>query len=134
VNAFVDTSWLAAIALGQPGHKRLMAVRDDFGRTFAASLLEAELWSVCRREGVAVEPRHTDGIAFVMPTRSLLPEVERVLEAGHLRGADLWHLACALFLSPDPTQLAFLTLDRRQAEVAATLGFRVVAGDEREGD
>jgi len=129
VNAFVDTSWLVAIAMGQPGHERLAAVRDSFERTFAASLLEAELWSVCRREGVAVEPRHTDDIAFVMPARSLLPEIERILEVGYLRGADLWHLACALYLSPVPDELAFLTLDRRQAEVASMLGFRVATGD-----
>lgn len=76
-----------------------------------------------------MEARHTDAIAFVMPARSLLPEIARILDVGHLRGADLWHLACALFLSPDPTQLAFLTLDRRQAEVAATLGFRVATDD-----
>ncbi len=129
MNAFVDTSWLAAIALGQQGHERLEAVREGFERTFAASLLEAELWSACQREGVAVEARHTDAIAFVRPTRSLVPEIERILDTGDLRGADLWHVACALFLSPDPTQLAFLTLDRRQAQVAAALGFRVATDD-----
>jgi hypothetical protein len=118
-----------AIALGQPGHERLEAVRDDFERAFAAGLLEAEFWSVCRREGVAPDARHTDAISFVMPARSLVPEIERILDAGHLRGADLWHLACALYLSPDPTELTFLTLDRRQAEVASALGFRVATGD-----
>jgi hypothetical protein len=34
-------------------------------------------------------------------------------------------LACALFLDPDVNQLVFLTLDRRQREVAKAVGFRV---------
>jgi hypothetical protein len=40
-----------------------------------------------------------------------------------LKGADLWHLANALFLSPDAEDLSFLTLDTRQADVAGRLGF-----------
>jgi hypothetical protein len=46
-----------------------------------------------------------------------------VLEHGYLRGADLWHLACALFVVDEPDMLTFLTLDTRQQEVAAALGF-----------
>jgi len=44
---------------------------------------------------------------------------------GHLKGADLWHLACALVVSPDPGEITFLTLDRRQKEVARQAGFSV---------
>ena len=35
----------------------------------------------------------------------------------------MWHLAHALFLAPDGKDLGFLTLDVRQREVAAALGF-----------
>ena len=38
-------------------------------------------------------------------------------------GADAWHLACALFLDPDANELVFLTLDRRQRDVAKSIGF-----------
>jgi len=40
-----------------------------------------------------------------------------------VKGAHLWHLACALFLAPEPKDLAFLTLDKRQEAVARKLGF-----------
>ena len=58
-----------------------------------------------------------------MPDRPLTAEIEAVVGAGLLRGADAWHLACALYLSPEPGELEFLTLDGRQGAVAATLGF-----------
>jgi len=41
-----------------------------------------------------------------------------------LKGADAWHLACALSIAEQPRKLAFLTLDRRQGAVARHLGFR----------
>jgi hypothetical protein len=40
------------------------------------------------------------------------------------RGADCWHLATALYLSPDPSALTFLTLDLAQRHVAKALGFQ----------
>ena len=46
-----------------------------------------------------------------------------VFEAGYLRGADAWHLATALYLTPDPGELTFLTLDERQGDIASKLGF-----------
>jgi hypothetical protein len=53
-------------------------------------------------------------------------EIDRVLAAGSLRGADLWHLACAVYVSGNPEELAFVSLDQRQREVAKALGFSVV--------
>ena len=41
-----------------------------------------------------------------------------------LRGADLWHLACACYLAPDPKDLDFLTANERQQEIAKELGFK----------
>jgi hypothetical protein len=59
----------------------------------------------------------------VYPNRPLSDEFERVMVEGYVKGADLWHLACALFLAPEPKDLAFVTLDKRQEEVARRLGF-----------
>ena len=42
-----------------------------------------------------------------------------------LRGADLWHVATALYIFDEPSEVTFLTLDRRQGEVAGALGFQV---------
>ena len=64
------------------------------------------------------------GIEWVLPDRPLAPEFAAVLESGYLRGADLWHVATALHIADDPDRLTFITLDRRQAEVAAALGFQ----------
>jgi hypothetical protein len=58
----------------------------------------------------------------VFPDRPLGPEIVRVLEAGYARGADVWHLATALYLADDPADLPFLTLDVRQRELARALG------------
>ena len=69
----------------------------------------------------------------MLPDRPLTAVIRIVLEAGHLRGADLWHVACALYLSPNPQDLAFLTLDDRQAALAGTIGFPVFAEQARSG-
>jgi hypothetical protein len=42
-----------------------------------------------------------------------------------MRGADCWHLATALYVAPNPSELTFLTLDLAQRKVAKTLGFQV---------
>ncbi len=39
--------------------------------------------------------------------------------------ADCLHVAKALYLSPDPRELTFLTLDVKQRAVAGKLRFRV---------
>ena len=46
-----------------------------------------------------------------------------MLNAGYLRGADLWHVATALYVTPEPGEISFITLDRRQRNVAMALGF-----------
>jgi len=121
--AYLDASWVVAIALGESGHERLEVETERHDRRFSSGLLEAELWSACRREGV---PRHADllsGVHWVLPDRPLSTELGTVLDAGYVRGADAWHLACALFLAGGSTGLAFLTLDRAQGAVARALGF-----------
>ena len=52
-----------------------------------------------------------------------------MLAHGHVRGADLWHLACASFVKRRLGQLAFLTLDGRQGDAARALGFSGVEQD-----
>jgi hypothetical protein len=48
---------------------------------------------------------------------------DRIAAVGYVPGADLWHLANALFVSPSGSEMTFLTLDNRQREVASALGF-----------
>ena len=76
-------------------------------------------------EAAEVDEALFSWIKWVLPDRPLSVEIIRVLRAGYLRGADLWHLATAMYVTPEPRDLTFLTLDRRQEEVAEELGFKV---------
>lgn len=121
--AYVGTSCLAAIVFGEreaASMARRLAKADEL---VAANLLEAELRAAAVREQAPWDSSAVARIAWVSPDRPLHSEIERVLAAGYVRGADCWHLAVALFLAPDPGDLDFVTLDDRQRTVAAALGF-----------
>lgn len=125
--AFVDTSVLAAIALGEHSAHAARKRLAVFDRLNATSLLEAELYALLLREGTPAEQRvgpWLAGIEWVYPDRSLRPEIEAVLDAGYVRGADCWHLATALYFATEPADISFVTLDARQGEVARALGFK----------
>jgi hypothetical protein len=122
--AYVDTSCLVAIAFAEGGATKMAGRLGRMDRLFASNLLEGELRSALTREGLSVDPAGLlSGITWVYPNRPLSAEFERVTAEGYVKGADLWHLACALFLTPEPKALAFLTLDKRQEEIARKLGF-----------
>jgi hypothetical protein len=78
------------------------------------------------REGLLAGAAGVPGVDWISPARRLTRELERVMSGGYVRGADAWHLACALFLDPDANELMFLTLDKRQRAVAKAIGFPVV--------
>ncbi len=120
---YVDTSCLVAIQFGEPGGRAVSRRLKAFDEIVSANLLEAELRAAFRREGV-VEPAAAHvAVSWIIPDRPLSNEIAQVLAAGYVRGADCWHLATALYLAEDPSELTFLTLDTRQKEVAGTLGF-----------
>ena len=122
--AHVDTSCLLAIALDEPGAAQVAARLSRFDRRFSSNLIEAELRSALKREGGADEPDALlSWITWIYPDRPLTREFRWITTAAYLKGADLWHLACALFLAPEGGELAFLTLDRQQKEAAQRVGF-----------
>jgi len=125
--AYVDSSCVVARAFGEPGGRAVADCLAEVDLLVSSSLLEAEVRSAFARERVTspCEPWF-GGLTWLHPDRPLGPECRRVLEAGYVRGADLWHLACALFLSPDPSELAFASLDIRQRDVAEALGLRLL--------
>ena len=94
-----------------------------FPLVVSSNLLEAEMRSAMAREGNEFDASLLERIQWVMPTRPLTQEIAATLRAGYLRGADLWHLASALYAARAMPALAFITLDRRQQTVAASLGF-----------
>ncbi len=122
--AFIDTSCLVAVAFGEAGAKQVVKELERFDRILASNLLEAELMAAFLREGVEFDPAFLHGVDWVLPDRPLTGEIERILALGYLRGADLWHLACALFCAEEPSSLTFLSLDARQRAAAKRLGFQ----------
>lgn len=120
--AYVDTSCLVAVAFGEAGGAALARRLGAYEALFSSNLLEAELRAAFAREELTFDPELLDGVSWVLPDRPLGAEMERVLAAGDVRGADLWHVATALYLAERPGDLDFLTLDARQREVAGRLG------------
>lgn len=120
---YVDTSCLLAVAFDEPGAREWASLLADYDVLVSANLTEAEFRAALHREGLEGADDFLDGISWVLPDRPLGFEVEQVLRARYLRGADLWHLSCALFVAEDPRDVDFLTLDSNQDEAARTLGF-----------
>ena len=123
--AYVDTSALIAVAFDENGSAAIAQRLMDMSHLLSSNLLEAELRSACAREGLSITPRLFSNINWILPDRSLEPEFRTVLDAGYLRGADLWHVAAALFVAQEPEKMEFITLDERQRSVAEAVGFRV---------
>ncbi len=121
--AYVDTSCLVAIAFGEKGGRAMGRRLKEFDELVSANLLEAELLAAFRREGVAEAADLPVPVSWIIPDRPLSAEIARVLAAGYVRGADCWHLATALYLAETPADINFLSLDTRQMQVAAELGF-----------
>ena len=121
--AYVDSSALIAIAFNEPTRQAMARRLEAFSTLLSSNLLEAELRAACYRERHDFEPEAVDQIQWVLPGRALTAELAVVMEAGYLRGADLWHVASALFIADEPGRLTFLTLDQRQRAVAEALGF-----------
>ncbi len=122
--AYVDTSAVVAIAFAEDGSAALARRLDGFSRLVSSNLLEAELRAACLREGRPAPADLLACIEWILTDRPLSPEIGMVLESGYLRGADLWHLATALYAAPEPSAISFVTLDRNQARMASALNFR----------
>lgn len=125
--AYVDTSALLAVLFGEPSATRMQAELNSADELISSNLLEAELRAAFKREDVEFDEDVLTALGWVMPNRPLTHEIEAVLAAGYLRGADLWHLACALYVEGRAGELTFLTMDGRQREVAEALGFKAHA-------
>ena len=138
--AYVDSSALVAVALNEGRSAEVENRLNGFSRLLSSVLLDAEVRSAFVREErqlnaearpVFLGRRRTfeegllSGITWVLPSRPLTEEIDIVLGAGYLRGADAFHVATALFAARGERGMTFLTLDRRLREVAEALGFQV---------
>jgi predicted nucleic acid-binding protein len=129
MDIYLDTSAFLSVIFGEPGWESVDKAMEGAVRVFTAGLLEAEAFSAVRRRSMdpGILKSRLGSLHWVHPDRSLTREIGAVLEKGPtLRGADLWHIACALYLAQDIAHLAFLTLDGEQASAAAKIGFKVL--------
>ena len=123
--AYVDSSALVAIARSEPSAQLIAGRLAEFSGWVSSNLLEAEMRSVFAQEGRDFGPELLAHIEWIFPDRPLSSEIAAVLRVGYLRGADLWHVANALYAARTFPGLAFITLDRRQQGVASALGFTI---------
>ncbi len=123
--AYVDSSVLVAITFQEERSAKLQDWLNGFDRLTCSNLVEAEVKSACARERIELVTAFMNDIVWLFPDRPISSEIARVLTAGYLRGADLWHVATALYFASEPEDMAFLTLDIRQRDIAEALGFRI---------
>lgn len=123
---YVDTSVILAIAFSESTsskYKQILLSAEDI---LSSHLLEAEFLSAIAREKVASTEMISilDNISFVIPNRSMREEYKKIFQSGYCKGSDAFHIACALFLDPEASELHFLTADEQQRKVALGLGFK----------
>ena len=123
--AFVDTSIVVALEFEEHGGVEHAERMNGFSELHSSNLLEAEVRAAFARERRRFDPSILARIEWIFPSRPLSAEMATVLQAGYLRGADLWHVSVALYMARNPAEMCFLTLDQRQRELAASLGFDV---------
>lgn len=123
--AYLDSSCTVAILLNESRADRLEQRVGAFDTLVSANLLEAEVRSTMLRERLALPADALAHVRWIFPARALTPEIQRVLSVGYLRGADAFHLACALYFFESPDGATFLTLDGPQRSIAEALGFRI---------
>jgi len=121
--AYIDTSLVIGIRFQKSPPATVRMVRRY--ELFSSELLIAEVLAFGKRESMAEDLLWDalKGLSWIIPDGSISEALRRVIHFGYARGANLWHLACACYLSPNPGELAFLTLDEQQRQLASHLGF-----------
>ncbi len=124
---YIDTSVLVSLMLKQGPYKVLKNQLESADDVISSQLIESELMSVCRREEVDLEIafEYLNKVSLIIPDRSLRQEITKILKHGYCRGADLFHLSCALYIDPEAKELQFLTSDDKQKTLAKKTGFKV---------
>ena|SRR3989338_8083734 len=125
---YIDTSVLVSLFLEDSAENahfsRLLKEADE---VVSSVLIEAEFLSVLHREkvGIATGIDYLKQISLVIPDRSIAKELGTVFSKAYVRGADAFHLACALYLDPKASEIKFLTADKQQQKAAQSLGFLI---------
>lgn len=125
---YLDTSVLVALFFNDSEqNSRFSKLLKEADEVVSSVLIEAEFMSVLHREKANLDEglRFLRQISLVVPDRSLSKELEIVFSKAYVRGADAFHIACALYLDPTALELKFLTADKQQESAARAIGFQI---------
>lgn len=127
--AYVDSSVVIALIFDEPEAKKFQKDLANYKIIFSSNILEAEVYSACRREGraFAAAKEFIDNVSLYFSDRSYEPEYQTIARLGYLRGADALHLATAMDFDPGCKKTVFFTADEQQKKLAQLIGFKVVA-------
>ena len=122
--AYVDGSAMLAVAFHEPSGPGVAERLARFDALHSSVLLEAEIRAAFVRERLRFNSSLLNRFDWIHPTRPLSSEITEALQIRYLRSGDLLHVATALYGVRDLSlDLAFITLDNNQREVAEGLGF-----------
>lgn len=126
--AYLDSSVIIALLLEEGPSKQIRKTLTSFKKLYSASLLEAEVLATAKRENIDLSFAYSfiSPIGLLFSEQSLQKEYEEIFSLGYCRGADAYHLASALFLDPEKSNLFFFTLDEKQKLIAKKMGFKIV--------
>ena len=126
---YLDTSAWIAWKFSQPGKELLTKVWRPEATFISAPILAAEYVAFLRRIERLSEGQPEEELSFlrwIIPGEVIFKEFSLCINAGDLKGADLYHLAAAAWFAEDNrSELTFLTCDKQQKKVAQKLGFKV---------
>ncbi|MEI6805931.1 MAG: type II toxin-antitoxin system VapC family toxin [Myxococcaceae bacterium] len=123
---YVDTSVLVSLFFeDSDSNNRFSRLLKEADEVVSSVLIEAEFLSVILREKINLSAGvdYLKQISLVIPDRSISKELGVIFSKAYVRGADAFHLACALYLDPKASELQFLTADIQQQKAAQALGF-----------
>ena len=125
---YLDTSAWIAWKFKQAGSDIFKKIALDSDTVISCPLFVSEYVSFLKRNEILSQTRYEeelDFIRWIFPAVPLFKEYSQCGKLGFLRGADLYHIATALWFAQDrPSELIFLTCDLKQKEAAKKLGFK----------
>jgi predicted nucleic acid-binding protein len=125
--AYLDTSALGRILLGEPDAAAILAVLPQFDQLVSSRLIRIELRRLASREDVVDDAeRLLAGVALIPLDDEILAAAETV-PPFTVHSLDAIHLVTALRLRERASLDALLTYDRRLAEGAEHHGIEVMA-------
>jgi predicted nucleic acid-binding protein len=124
---YLDTSAWIAWKFRQSGNELFDRIDMDQDTVVSSPLLVAEYLSFLKRNGRLSDTRYEDELGFIRwihPVEPMFQSCTEVALKTELWGADLYHLATAVWFAEDfRKDLKFLSCDGGQKKAAQKLGF-----------